>query len=286
MSHVLDGALQASILVFMIASLLGVGLAVTPRAVLGPLRNERFVLLTLVLGWLVCPIVARLLVQVAPLDRPYAVGLLMLSLAPGAPFAPAMMQIARADAAYTAAYMVLASAATVMLMPATVPLLIVGVSADPLLIARPLVIFVLLPLLIGLATRHYHHAFADSVRPRAGAIANVAGVVVLLLVTFQHGRDVMGTIGSFAIATQVVFVSAITLLAHLVGAGLRPDQRSVLPLGTSARNLGTALAPLTAIERDPRAMVMIAIGAPVTLAVSMFTARWLARDTTSSERSA
>jgi bile acid:Na+ symporter, BASS family len=274
---VLEGAIQANVLTFMIASLLGVGLAVAPGAALAPLRHERFVLLTLVAGWIVCPCVARALVAVVPLDRPYAVGLLVLSLAPGAPFAPAMMQIARADAAYTAGYMVLASVATVVLMPAMVPLLIDDVAADPVLIARPLLAFVLLPLLVGFAVRHYKRELAEWAARGIAAITKVTGAVLLVLVAVRYGRDVLGAVGSYAIATQVIFMIAVTLIAHLGGAGLPAEQRSVLTLGTSARNLGAALAPLAAIEGDPRALVMIVISAPITLAVSMVTARWLAR---------
>jgi BASS family bile acid:Na+ symporter len=277
MNSVLDGVLQAAVIVFMIGSLLGVGTSVAPREALAPLAHKRFVALTLLIGWVVCPIVAWALLELVPLERPYAIGLLMLSLAPGAPFAPAMMQIARSDAGHTAAYMVLASLATVALMPALVPVLIKGVSADPLLIARPLVAFVLLPLVGGLALRHFDARLAERVRPLVAKVTSAAGGALLVLIAVRHGRDVVGAVGSFAIATQIVFVAAITALAHLLGAGLRADQRSVLTLGTCARNLGAALAPLAAIERDPRALVMIAIGAPVTIVLSVITARRLAR---------
>jgi hypothetical protein len=44
------------------------------------------------------------------------------------------------------------------------------------------------------------------------------------------------------------------------------------------RNIGAALAPiLGARDLDPRAMVMIALGVPVTLILSLVAARWFAR---------
>jgi bile acid:Na+ symporter, BASS family len=51
----------------------------------------------------------------------------------------------------------------------------------------------------------------------------------------------------------------------------------VLTLGMCSRNLGAALAPVMAIEPDPRAMVMLAIAIPVTVGISALTARWLLR---------
>ena len=51
-------AMQISVVAFMLGSLAGVGLGVAPRDVLAPLTHGRFVLLTLVIGWLAGPAVA------------------------------------------------------------------------------------------------------------------------------------------------------------------------------------------------------------------------------------
>ena len=273
----IDAAVNATVLLFMVASLLGVGLAVTPRAALAPLRHRRFVVLTLVMGWIAGPAVAWLLLQLIPIDRPYATALLMLALAPAAPFAPAMMQAARGDPAYTAAFMVLVSVATVVIMPLAVPLLLPGAAPNPLVIARPLALFVLLPLAVGLTVRHVNREVADRVARPAAAISTAAGAALLVLIVVRYGQDVLHAIGSYAIFTQMVFVAVVTALAHAAGAGLRSEQRNVLTLGICSRNLGAALAPLGAIEQDPRAIVMIALAVPITLACSIVTARWLAR---------
>ena len=44
---------------FMIGSLMGAGLAVAPRDALVPLKHGRFVVLSLVFGWLVGPLLPR-----------------------------------------------------------------------------------------------------------------------------------------------------------------------------------------------------------------------------------
>ena len=146
-------ALQASLFVFMISSLAGVGLGVAPRDVLPPLTNGRFVLLMLASGWLVGPAVALVLLRMIPIDRPYATALLLLALAPGAPFAPAMMRIARGDPAYVAAFMVVSAAVTVIVLPLGVPLLIPGATANAWDIARPLALLVVAPMVSGSAIR-------------------------------------------------------------------------------------------------------------------------------------
>jgi BASS family bile acid:Na+ symporter len=272
---VLELTLEAAVVVFMVGSLLAMGLAVSPGSALAPLGDTSFVALTLVSGWLVCPAVAAGLLYLVPLERPYAVGLVLLSLAPAAPFAPVLMQRARADPAYSCAYMILGSIGTVALMPPALPMLIRGVSTDAWTIARPLLLFLLLPLMVGLALRSVQPGVAARMRPWASRIGNAAGIVLLVLVAVRYADDMWSAVGSYAIATQVAFVAAITGITHLLGAGLQPRQRSVLTVGTCSRNLGAALAAVPSIERDPRALVMIAIGAPVTLLATALVARWL-----------
>jgi BASS family bile acid:Na+ symporter len=222
-----------------------------------------------------------MLLHVIPLAQPYATGLLLLALAPCAPFAPALLQRARGDPAYTAAFMMLAAVATVAVMPLAVPQVIRGMSVEPALVAGPLVSFVLLPLLLGMAVRALAGGRVGAIRRLVAALTNGAGLAVLVLIAVIHGSGVLAAIGSHAIAIQILFVAVVTSATHLAASGLPPEQRSVLTIGMCTRNLGAALAPLGALESDPRAVVMIAIAAPVTLAMSGMTARWLARSSAS-----
>ena len=270
-------ALQASLFVFMISSLAGVGLGVAPRDVLSPLTNGRFVLLMLASGWLVGPAAALVLLRMIPLDRPYATALLLLALAPGAPFAPAMMRIARGDPAYVAAFMVLSAAVTVIVLPLGVPLLIPGATANAWDIARPLILLVLAPMVTGTALRGLWPHAAARLEPMVAVIARVATLVMLVLVTITYGRGVLNAVGSHAILTQLLFVAVVTVVTDLAGAVLSVPQRNVLTVGMSTRNIGAALAPLAAIEPDPRAVVMIAIAVPMTLGAAAVTARLLAQ---------
>jgi BASS family bile acid:Na+ symporter len=275
-AHLVDVVLQACVVLFMVGSLGGAGLDVAPRAVLAPLRDRRFVRLTLAGSWLLSPAVAYLLVRVVPLDPPYATGLVLLALAPCAPFAPAMVRTAQGDPAYAAAFMILSAVSTAVVMPMAVPLLIPGLSADPWAVARPLLLFVLGPLLLGTALRGLRPRTADRVAPPIAAVTRGAALALALFIVFAHGRGVIDAIGSYAIATQVLFVGLVTIAADLLGSGLPEARRSVLTLGLCTRNLGAALAPLAAIDFDPRAVVMIAIAVPVTIGASAFAARRLA----------
>ena len=273
---VLETALRVGMPVFVVTSLAEAGLTVAPRDVLAPLRDVRFVFLTLIVGWVVCPAVAYVLIEAIPLPAPYATGLVLLALAPGAPFAPAMARIVAADAAYMAAFMVLTAAATVVFMPIGVPLLIDGSAASPALIAGPLLLLVLLPLLVGTMVRGSCRDLADRVRLVLAGITRILAVGLLALIVVLHGRGVIDAVGSLAILTLLIFTGVVTLAAHLLGADLADERRSVLTIGMCTRNLGAALAVAGVIDSDRRVIVMIAIAVPVMLVVAAATARLLA----------
>jgi bile acid:Na+ symporter, BASS family len=276
-ADLVDFVLQACVVLFMVGSLGGAGLELAPGAMLAPLRDARFVRLTLAGSWLLSPAVAWVLVRVVPIDRPYATGLILLALAPCAPFAPMMVRTGRGDPAYAAAFMALSAVTTAVVMPLAVPVLIPGLSADPWAVARPLLLFVIGPLLLGTAVRGLRPHAADRLLPTFAAVTRAATLALVLLIVLVHGGGVIDAIGSYAIATQVLFVSVVTIAADLMGAGLPDAQRTVLTIGLCTRNLGAALAPLAAIDQDPRAVVMIAIAIPVTIAASALAARALAR---------
>jgi BASS family bile acid:Na+ symporter len=261
--------------VFTAGSLLAVGLRATASEALAPLADVRFVALTLVVGWVVCPVVAWLLLAMVPLDRPYAAALLVLSLAPAAPFAPALMQRSGADSGHTAAFMILTTVATVAILPVAAPFLIGGVSTSRFLIARPLLLLVLLPLMIGLTVRWLNRDAADLALRPVTMLANAAGLVLLIAIVPLHGSGMVNAVGSFAIAAQLVFVAVVTVAAHLASTTLAETAQPVLTIGMCSRNLAAALAPMAQIEPDPRAIVMIAIAVPITLAASILAARRL-----------
>jgi BASS family bile acid:Na+ symporter len=222
------------------------------------------------------PALAYLLVQLIPLDPPYAAGLLLLALAPCAPFAPAQVRTAHGDAASMAAFVVLTAVSTVLVMPAAVPAILGGGSVSPGAIAVPLIAFVLLPLLGGIAIRALAPAVADRARVAISSAMRVATGGLLVLVVVIHGRSVLHAVGSYAIATEALFLAVLTLAAYRLGVALPEPKRIVLTIGLCTRNLGAALAPLAAVDADPRAMVMIVIAVPLTLAASTLTARRLA----------
>ncbi len=278
MTELLSTLLKISLMVFMFGSLLDMGLRVRLREALGGLRNVRFVALSLLWGFVLGPGLASLLTLIVSLEAPHAMGLLLLGMTPCAPFLPMMVERAGGDARYVAAFMLLTSVVLVVYMPLAVPLMVEGLTVTVWAVAKPLLAFVLAPLAIGMAILRSSVAVAASIQRLARKTSGVAAFAVLALCLAVYGEGFIGTAGSYAIATQIVFFAVVTVGSYLLAFGLPQDQKSVLSLGVCTRNLGAAFAPLlTAAGVDDRAIVMVALGVPIQIVIAFVAARVFAR---------
>ena len=278
MTELLTTLLKISLLIFMAGSLLDMGLRLRLGDALAGLRNARFVTLSLLWGFVLCPAFAWLLTRVVPLDQPYAIGLILLGMTPCAPFLPMVAERARGDMGYPASFMLLASVGMVVYMPIAVPLMVEGLTVSAWTIARPLLTLVLLPLAIGMAILHASTPAASRLRPFVKKTTGVATIVMLALCVVVYGKGFIGSAGSYATLTQMIFFGVVTAASYGLAFGLPQSQKSVLSLGLCTRNLGAALAPLfTAPDVDERAIVMVVLGVPLQILFAFAAARAFAR---------
>ncbi len=148
------------VMIFTVSNLAAMGLEINKDEAIKALRNPRFIILILVWGWIVGPAIAFGLTKVIPLSEAHAAGLLLISLAPTAPFFPLMVTKARGDMSSAGAFILVATIGTVIFLPLMVPFLIKGLVVSVWGLAKPLLLMVLLPLLIGFAIRVYKEPFA------------------------------------------------------------------------------------------------------------------------------
>src|SRR5512147_2916037 len=174
----LQTLMNVTIVIFMVGNLLEVGLRLNVAEALAALRNVRFLVLSLLWCFVLGPALAVLFTKIIPLPAPYALGLVLLGMAPCSPAIPVMMRKSGGSLAYMSAFMLVAYVGTVLLMPFMVPWLAKGFSADPWTIAKPLVFFIAIPLVVGAAIRRATIAGADKAAP---IVKKVTGLNTLVL---------------------------------------------------------------------------------------------------------
>ena len=274
MTEILNILLKITMVIFMVGNLLDLGLRLNLKEALRGLRDVRFVTLSVLWAFVLAPAVAYVLPMVIPLTAPYAMGLILLGLAPCAPLLPMMADKARGDLNYAASFMLLASAGTVIYMPIMVPLLVKGLTVSAWTVAKPMLFLVLIPLVIGIAIQLRAKAFATRIQPFVKKGTGIDTLIMLIAVVMLFGKGFIGAIGTYAIGSQAVFFTVIIAASYAFGFGMPRCQKSVISLGISTRNNGAAMAPLFVAQGvDPNAIVMVSLGIPMMFLFSMIAAR-------------
>jgi len=286
-ANVLELVLKLSLALFMVGNLLDMGLKLQLQDAVRGLRDVRFVVLSVLWGFVLLPGLAYAIAKFIPMAHPYAMGLVLLGMTPCAPFLPPMAERAKGDMGYTAAFMLLASVVTVAYMPFAVPVLVKGLSASAWTIARPLVLFLLVPFAIGLSIERRSASLASRMEPFVKKITGIDTILMLVLCAVIYGRKFLALGGSHAIGAQIIFFSIATVAPYLFSFGLPRSQRTILSLGMATRNLGAAFAPLFAVhEVDQRAIVMVALGVLMQAAFSFSAATFYGRSDSENMRAA
>ena len=267
---------KISLAIFMAGSLLEMGLRLILQDAVRGLRSFRFVAYALVWSFVLVPALAYGITRVIPLDPAYAIGLVLLGMAPCAPFVPMLADKAKGDLGFTAAFMLLASVGTVVCMPFTVPLLAKGLTASAWAIAKPLLLVVLLPMAVGVIIRRQADATASKMLPFVKKGAGLAGLVWGVLCLVIYGKSLLGVAGSLAVASELLFFGIIFFGIYWLGFGLPYEQKIVLSIGVTTRNLGACLTPLLSVpDMDQRATLMIVLALPIMVIVSLLGVKWL-----------
>jgi bile acid:Na+ symporter, BASS family len=267
-------AAKVALHAFLVSSMLAAGLTLTPHAILTPLRNVRLVLVALVLNFVVAPVFA--LVLSIPLERPHAIGLVLLGGAAGAPFLPKLAEGAGGDLGFAVALMTLLTIGTTLFMPFALPLIIPGLQASPWSIARPLLVFILAPLAIGMLLQSLAPTSSAGFQPIFAKLGNISAIVLIALLVVLYFHDLLGVVGSGALAVATLFIAGLGVAGYLLG-GSREEIRGVLGLGTAARNVGAALVPASQSFSDPKIIIMLVASTIVMLIVLVPCAHWLRR---------
>src|ERR1700746_3350588 len=97
--EILSKIVPIAMLVFVVSSMLSMGLSLTVQQILVPLRNYRLIVLALLANFVLMPLAAVGIARLLRLDEPLGIALLLLGTASGAPFLPLLARISKGDLA-------------------------------------------------------------------------------------------------------------------------------------------------------------------------------------------
>jgi BASS family bile acid:Na+ symporter len=210
----------------------------------GPLRNIRFVTMALLANFIIVPVAAYILIRVFSLDESLATGLLLVSLAAGAPGLPKMAEFARVDTAVATSLMVLLVVVTIVVLPIALPLLLTGISVTFWDIASGLVYLILIPLALSLFVRARYADVAAAAQPFFTQASTFSLLTLMVLMVVLNFSNVVGLLGSGGLLASLTLVILSAAGGYLLGS-LGGSNKWVQALGAGQRNIAAAMVVAT-----------------------------------------
>src|SRR6266850_818666 len=97
--EIMQRAASVAVLVFVLSSMLAMGLGLGVAQIIAPLRSIRLMASSLLANFVLMPLAALGLAKLLQLDEPLGIGLLLLGAAAGAPFLPKLADLAKGNLA-------------------------------------------------------------------------------------------------------------------------------------------------------------------------------------------
>jgi BASS family bile acid:Na+ symporter len=287
------GALfNAALVVMIVATMFNAGLATTTKALGAVLRNVWLVILTLIVAFILRPLVGWGLAEVFNLESEAYIVMLLLAACAGAPLGVKFAMGAKADLTVAAALQVILAVIGTFTFAPTANFMIgaAGLGDEFALPVADLIITVavlqLIPFLVGMAVRHWTADTALKWRPPVAQIANVTLLIVIALALLGSFRIILDLIGDRAILAQALFVVIMFALGYYISRGdssVRKATASIQP-GSNAGPLFAAIA--LAFDNDP-AILGIAVALVFTqIVVGTLVSSWSGRGVAEEEETA
>jgi predicted Na+-dependent transporter len=227
-------------LLFVVSSMLAMGLDLTTAQIVQPLKNVRLVVLALLGNFVLVPLLAYAITRLLPLSQDLQIGLIVLSTVAGAPLLIKEVEAAKGDLALGVGMMFLLMVVTIAYVPLALPVLLPGVEINPWDIAKSLIVTMLIPMVLGLM---YHTHSEDEAKHWAATFNKVSSITLLIMLVIGLGlniSNIISLIGSMGFVALILFVFGSLAIGFITG-GRNPGVRSVMGLATAQRNVAAAI---------------------------------------------
>lgn len=243
--------------IFVLGSMLNVGLTQDPMHILRNLSSWQYLTRLVVANFLVVPAVMLLFITIFDISGVYAIALTIFACAAGAPLLIKLTAQSDNDISAGATIQMVLMVATVFILPLYLSLLLEDAQVGMWDIAQPLLTQMILPLVVGMMFFQFAEKFAGIIQPWVSKISNIALYVLL-------GATVLGYLPQLAdwqLWKAITVGMAALLLSFYIGfgAGHGHTIRSQLgALGTGQRNTAASMITAGAFG-DPMVFITIAM---------------------------
>jgi BASS family bile acid:Na+ symporter len=275
MTEILELLFKISVYTFVVVGMISMGLKVTVRQIIDPLKDIKLVSLALIANFVMSPLLVYLIIYFIPVSEAEKIGFLLLSVAAGAPFLPKLAEIADSDIAYSIGIMLLLMILTVFFMPVVLPFMLPGTEVNSLSIARSLITLMIIPLFAALFFRQRFEKTAAKLFPPTKIITDISLLLLIVALVGLNYSNLLNMFGTTMLAIILLLVGT-TIIGYFMG-GKDKDKKVVMSLCTGQRNISAALLVAAENFKDKEIILTLVAISIIGLLFRVPYARWIGK---------
>ena len=247
-------------LIFVVTASLGQGLGITGKSFAGPLRDHRQLnVMMLISTFILMPAVLIGLASLLPFTNQVKMAVVVLAICGGAPFVPWLVGLAKGNLGYSVAATDLLLLATFIILPLAVPPLVraldTGADVSAWKVAWPMLLFMLLPLVIGILIRARSLSLTMALASWLGPVSLTFLMAHIVLSISYSWKDFVSIAGY----GQMAFALAFPIFGLLVGGLLSPPY-VLSPVPATDPHRGSKIVSMVAVaQQNTGAVICCAI---------------------------
>ena len=243
MESLLGSASKPLIIVFFLSTMISIGIEVTLKEIISAASDKRLFISALFANFILIPLLGLGIARILPMPTNIETGFLLLAAAPGALFAINFTRKTQDSVPFAAALQLVLTVLSLVVTPFLAQLLLnidrpVTLHYDRAM--QALFLYVLLPLLAGLALNRWASPVALRLRKPISACAGISFVLVTVI-TMGMKSAATKQMERNGLLAMLLLIAASMAIGWMVG-GPDTGTRRVLTVNTSMRNVALALA--------------------------------------------
>lgn len=233
---------KLSAYIFLVMTMLSIGLKVTGGEVLQTLSDRSLILRSLLVNIILVPILGLIVTTIVPMPIDTKVGILLLAAAPGGLTAIQYTSKGKEGITFAASLLFILSVAAIFATPLTANLILpihTPVSLPYLRVIKVLLMYLFLSLLVGFAVQRLSGRVVHALN-RPVSLCGTLSFIAMIILAMAMKKQAVRAIGVSGMAAMLILILVSMVIGWVLG-GPDKNNRRVLATGTSMRNAAIGL---------------------------------------------
>lgn len=279
MDEFLRQSVPLAIAIFLVTAMMSLGLDMTIKQLIEPLRNRRLVIMSLLTSAVAVPLIAIILIRLIPMEQALAMGLVLYALAAGTEGGPKFVQLINGNTPFAFGLLAVLLIVTVIFLPLVINVAVPGAEVSIGEVVPKMLLLVALPIGLGMLVNAQLTDLAERINPAVHRLSMIFLALAFILIIYVNIEAIVSLPSTALLAGLLLF--ALSYGAGYAAGGPAVENRKALAIMTFARNGSISMLLAGQVFSDePQVLVMVtmmAAGSVVVTVLVVMVDRFLSR---------